>query len=358
MRIGIISVHQEQPGGVSNVIRGTVSELLLQSKTDHFFQMGEDDGLRLGLPWIQAPYDSRGVNLNFAALAENINIIHSMYSPFHIGKGVPCAKIYTIHDMIPYLHPEWFEKSFGEKFNHEFRRCAEESDIIIAVSENTRKDIIEGFRVDEKKVICIYNGLNYIPALTEDAVDMQSKGLPEEPFLLSVSAFDSYKNQDGLIRAFLQYKEHHIDNPIKLVLTGNIRNRMKTDEKLINNPLYEKNVIFTGYVSEEELRWLYRHADAFAYISLYEGFGLPILEAMAHGRAVIASNTSSMPEVGGDAVEYCNPYNADSIECAINNLFEDTEKRQELEKKAVLQAKKFSYYNTARELLEIYHNMQ
>lgn len=354
MNIGIMSIRQENPGGVSNVIRGSVSSLLALDQEDVFFQLGDEDGLSLGLSRIQMPFDSRGNQLNFAVLAEDIRIVHSMYSPFHIGSRVPCAKIFTIHDMIPYLHPEWFEQSFFDLYDQEFRRCANESDLVIAVSDSTRKDIIDHFQINPDKVVRIYNGLgDLFENKTADEIRPEKKYVDGE-FLLSVSAFDSYKNQNGLIRAFLQYKEHTPDSAIKLVLTGNMRNRGQIEESLIQHPLFEENIVFTGYVSENDLLWLYQNAEAFAYVSLYEGFGLPVLEAMSQGKAVITSDTSSMPEVGGDAVEYCNPANTDSIESALHCLLDHPYRKQELEKRARTQASKFSYRTTAEQLINVY----
>ena len=114
------------------------------------------------------------------------------------------------------------------------------------------------------------------------------------------------------------------------------------------------DIILTGYVSNEVLSCLYRDAIAFAYISFYEGFGLPILEAMSFGKAVICSDQSSMPEVGGDAVEYCNPYDIESIMNAMESIIDNDNYRKCLEGRAVVQANKFSYKRTAEEILRIY----
>lgn len=103
---------------------------------------------------------------------------------------------------------------------------------------------------------------------------------------------------------------------------------------------------------------MYQNAAAFAYVSFYEGFGLPILEAMAAGKAVICSDTTSMPEVGGDAVEYCNPYDYESIAAAMENVIFNTQRRKYLEERAVIQAKKFSYEKAARQVFEIYKEFE
>ena len=159
----------------------------------------------------------------------------------------------------------------------------------------------------------------------------------------------------GLIKAFLQFRTHHPESNIKLVITGPIRQFQVVRDVIEMYPNLSESVVFTGFVSDEELVWLYRNSLAFSYVSFYEGFGLPILEALSVGKAVICSETSSMPEVGGEAAEYCNPYDIDSIEEAIAHVVLCEERRKELEKKTFLQAAKFSYENTARETLNIYN---
>lgn len=119
----------------------------------------------------------------------------------------------------------------------------------------------------------------------------------------------------------------------------------------------KEDIIFTGFIDDLQLTALYKYAVGVAYISFYEGFGLPILEAMAAGKAVISSDTTSMPEVGGEAVLYCNPYSSDSILEAISTLVLDDTKRKEMEKQGALQSKKFSYKKAAQETIELYQKL-
>ena len=121
---------------------------------------------------------------------------------------------------------------------------------------------------------------------------------------------------------------------------------------------YRKDIILTGYVSDEELSALYQSALCFAYISYYEGFGLPILEAMACGKAVLSSDKSSMPEVGGDAVCYCDPYDMESIVEGLDKLVEDEQYRKRLEGKAKVRAERFSYKKAAEEIYDLYKELR
>ena len=146
------------------------------------------------------------------------------------------------------------------------------------------------------------------------------------------------------------YKSRHPDSDVKLVLTGPVRKYEVVREILSKNRNVAKHVVFTGFVSDEQLIWLYRKAMAFIYVSYYEGFGLPILEALSVGKAVICADAASMPEVGGDAVAYCNPYETESIEEAIAKVVADALYRKSLEKKAMEQAARFSYQKAAEDL--------
>ena len=230
--------------------------------------------------------------------------------------------------------------------------------MIIAVSESTKKDVIEAYCIPEEKVRVVYSGIYPENAFTPDNSGKVITGLEGTSFLLSVSAVGANKNQGGMIRAFMQFKIHHPESNLKLVLCGPIRQYdviRKIEDEYGD---IGKEVVFTGFVSDDELAWLYHSAIAFIYVSFYEGFGLPILEALSAGRAVICSNTSSMPEVGGDAAEYCDPYDVDSIEVAITNVVMNEQRKSELESAATMQAAKFSYEKTAKETLEIYRSFE
>ena len=246
-------------------------------------------------------------------------------------------------------------------FDVRLRKSCEIADMICSVSQNTKKDIVEYFNIPEEKIRVVYPGC-YLPykgrldkEFSENDV-MKKYGLVNREFILSVCTIEPRKNLKGLIEAFKIFKEHNRESPIKLVLCG----RLGWDNTF--SAFYEgfpekfkADVVLTGYVSDADLDVLYENALAFAYVSFYEGFGSPILEALQRKKAVICSNISSMPEVGGDAVLYCNPYNVESIFEDMERLANDSELVASLEKKAFLQASKFSYKKMAREMVDIYN---
>lgn len=355
MNIGILAqLKQSKVTGINRVTLGTLSELLKQDVHSHYYYIGNTEWLPIRLDTIDALYNSAGpILLNFAVTAHPLDIVHSHYRPFKLSKRIRCGKILTVHDLIPYLHPEWNNNQY-DYFDGPIRKCAQEADVVIAVSECTKRDLVEQFHIPDEKIKVVYSGLYPDQFFTADDNGKAIAGLDVGKFIVMVSAVGANKNHAGLIRAYLQFRLHHPESDIKLVVTGPIRQYQVIREVLEQYSDLAGNVVFTGFVTDEELVWLYRSAEAFAYVSFYEGFGLPILEALSVGKAVICSETSSMPEVGGEAVQYCNPYDVDSIESAIEQVVLNDDRRKELEKMAMAQASKFSYENTARETLEIY----
>lgn len=355
MNIGILAqLKQKKITGINRVTLGTVSELLKLDGENYYCWLGQTAWLPLTLDTVDVLFASDApIQLSLAALSHGLDVVHSHYRPFTLSAGVPCGRILTVHDLIPLLHQEWNNNQW-DYFDGPIRRCAQEADIVIAMSESTKRDVVEQYRIAEEKVKVVYSGLYPAKLFGTDAVGRQVDGLYAGKFLLMVSALGANKNLEGLVRAFLQFKTHHRESDVQLVVTGPVRQFQVVREITEKYPGLSESIVFTGFVSDEELVWLYRNALAFAYVSFYEGFGLPILEALSVGKAVICSETSSMPEVGGEAAQYCNPYETDSIEEAIAQVVLNENRRRELEKRAPLQAAKFSYEKTARETLEIY----
>lgn len=353
MNIGILSqLKQNEITGINRVTVGTLSKLLEIDNENNYVFLGKNDWLPIKLPAIDILFSSIDrINLNIVSEMFKFDIVHSHSRPFYFNDKIKCAKIITIHDMIPLLFPEW-NNNQRDYYNGPIRDTVKESDLVIAVSESTKKDIIEQFDVPEEKVKVVYSGL-YSPSLlnNEECETKKYKGIR---YILSVSAIGANKNQVGLIEAFYRYKSHNKDKELKLIIVGPIRQYQVIKEIASKYSDVNNSVIFTGFLRDSELTWLYKNCLAFVFVSFYEGFGLPILEAMSMGKAVVSSNTSSMPEIGGDACIYCNPYEIDSIEDSILQVLGDDEYRKTLEKSSLIQAEKFTYENTAKETIKIY----
>lgn len=357
INVGFMLVGGNHVTGIPSVQNGLITEMMKQDK--HLNGMALLNNV-FNLP-IEQPFrifDEMGINPRpFWSLLDNkIDIIHS-FQPAFLNIHTKAKKILTIHDLSPMLFPDWYNGESGKReFDVDIRKSAEDADAIITVSEYTKKDVMKYFNIPDEKIHVVYNGLNTNIFDKPCLVDIKKKFGIDGEYILSVCTLMQNKNLGGLVKGYKLYRQHHKDSEVKLVLTGAQSNDGKLRDIVANLGKYKKDVIFTGFVSDEELGAIYRGALAFAYVSFYEGFGLPILEALSVGKPVICSNTSSMPEVAGDAAVYCTPSKIETIADAIEEVVENEKLRLQLEKNSKVQAAKFSYERAARETLEVYYN--
>jgi len=233
------------------------------------------------------------------------------------------------------------------------------ADLIITVSENSKKDIVKFFKVNPNKIKVIYNGVDRIfRPLDPDLIKTTlNKFSINSPYILSVGTIDHPgKNSISLIRAFKKVKLNYQE--YKLVLVGkpgfgyeHIKNEILKLQLL-------DEVLIIGYVSDSDLVCLYNGAEVFAFLSLYEGFGLPLIEAMACGTPVVASNTSCLPEIVGEAGIIVHTYDISKIAEEIEKLIIETTFRNEMIKKGFEQSKRFSWEDSARKTLKIFEDMK
>lgn len=232
------------------------------------------------------------------------------------------------------------------------------ADKIIAVSESTKNDISELYKIKEEKIKVIYSGTNSKEEITltdkmEEEIKEKFK-IKEKPFIFFLSTIEPRKNIETLIKAF-DYIKAKENTPLKLILAGKLGWKYEEVLKLYETSKFKEDIIMPGFISKEEKHYLYKNAKCFVYPSLYEGFGLPILEAMSNETLVVTSNISSIPEVAGEAVIYYNDIlNHEELGNKILeaiNLSEST--RQEMIEKGLEQTKKFTWENCAREVLDI-----
>ncbi len=225
---------------------------------------------------------------------------------------------------------------------------------IIAPSENTKKDLVKFYKVNPDKVKVIYHGTESIqyPVLSIKHPDKESFSV------LFIGRLEKRKNLVNLIKAFELFKNNSkfkIPNS-KLILAGEKGFGFEEIKKTIDESPHKNDIILKGYVSEEEKERLYGSADLFVFPSLYEGFGLPVLEAMSYGVPVVCSNNSSLPEVAGKAALLVDPYNIKEIAMAMNKVFSDADLREEMVKKGFENVKRFSWEKCARETIDVLLN--
>jgi len=267
--------------------------------------------------------------------------------------------VITIHDLNFLAYPHFLTPE-AARYYGQIDQAVRRADGIIAVSESTKRDIVRLTGVRESKIQVIYEGTNPVfrplNGYEDEIRAMKRKYGITKDFILFVSTIEPRKNIPTLLRAFRRLlDDYHAD--VQLVLAG--RKGWLFDEvfRTANELRLEGDVLFLGRVPTSDLVLLYNAARAFAFPSLYEGFGLPPLEAMACGTPTVVSNVSSLPEVVGDAALLVDPNEVDELTVALWRLLSDEELRQQLIAKGFKRVQCFSYEKMARETLELYHRV-
>jgi glycosyltransferase involved in cell wall biosynthesis len=265
--------------------------------------------------------------------------------------------VLTVHDCTFDRFPEEFPNKIS-RFYYQFMFPAalRKARKIIAISDSTKKELIHFYQVPEEKISVIYLGVGekFFQRYSNEKIFAfkQELGITEE-YILYVGLTRPRKNLDRILRAFARFLSQS-DRKHKLVLVGNIDKRFLDVDKLVNDLNIRDNVLELGFVSDDNLLKLYQGASFLLFPSLYEGFGLPVLEAMALGTPVLTSNVSSLPEVAGDAALLVDPYNIEGIARGIKELSENPNIRESLIRKGKLRAAHFSWDKCARETMAVY----
>jgi glycosyltransferase involved in cell wall biosynthesis len=263
--------------------------------------------------------------------------------------------IVTVHDIIRfYLHFEP-ERPIEKLLLYLDIWCIKRANHIIAVSQHTKMDLVEYMGIPENKITVIYNGIDH-------TIYKPCNGnlrLIDRPYILYVGSERSRKNLGNLIKALAVLKKDFSD--LNLLKVGPIGRRdayHENTQSILSNLGITRDVTFVDYVSEDDLASYYRSAELLVYPSLYEGFGLPPLEAMACGCPVVTSDTSSLPEVVGDAGILVDPHDIDSLTNAIKRVLVDDNLKRDMVTKGLERAQTFSWEKTAQETLQVYRRIE
>jgi len=299
-----------------------------------------------------------------AAKAEGCHLLHCTSNTAPVNTSLPL--VVTLHDIIYMESISLFKKSgtWYQKMGNMYRRyvvppVVKKSDKIITVSKFERNRIAEFFGIpqEENRLVAIYNGVSehFVPINDQKELDRVKSlyNLPDR-FLFFLGNTDPKKNTPGTLKAFSDYLKKSNDPDLYLVMLDYERSSLEKilsdigDKELINR------ILLTGYVVNTDLPAIYNLCSIFLYPSLRESFGIPMLEAMRCGTPVITSNTSSMPEVSGDAAYIVDPFKPEQITEGISKLLSDNALREELVKKGLKQAAKFSWKHMAEDVLSLY----
>lgn len=283
-----------------------------------------------------------------------VDVLHVQYTapPF-----CPAPIVTTIHDLAFEHLPETFTRRGKTQLRLTVRRTARRAEHILTVSEYSRQDIIKTYRLPPDKVTVTHNGCEaqFTPIGSEqEAGAIKRKFGISKDYLLAVGSLQPRKNLVRLLHAYAKLRAQQPDFQLQLVLVGRQLWLYQEILREIKQQNFAADVIVTDYVSDEDLPALYRSAVALVYPSLFEGFGLPPLEAMACGTPVIASDTSSLPEVVGQAALLVDPYDEAAIVQAIWQIARDAFLRQRLQQAGLAQAKQFTWRAAAEKTLAVY----
>jgi glycosyltransferase involved in cell wall biosynthesis len=294
--------------------------------------------------------------LPFYLYKENLDLMHFTHfnSPILYFK----KSIVTIHDITPYFFPGHKMKSLVRRigFRTVFFSSVKKASKVIAVSKNTKNDIINHFRINENKINVVYEGVDEqfrVINKKEESGQIRKKYNITKPFIFYTGVWRNHKNLVGLIKAFGILKNKH-KLECQLVLGGKEDSYYPEARKTWEKLGLEKDVIRTGFINQKELPLFYNAAAIFVIPSFYEGFGLIGLEAMACGTPVVSSNTTSLPEILGQAAVYFNPENCEEMAEKIKLVLNDEKLYNELREKGFQQIEKYSWEKMGKETLEIY----
>jgi glycosyltransferase involved in cell wall biosynthesis len=353
-----------RPSGIGTYIRNLLCEYVNIPDNFIFSVIGNETKLKeligeskkFKIRNINCPIYSISEHFNIPRLAKGADILHIPH--YNVPIFWHGKLVVSVMDMLYWDHPEFISSKVGKFYLNIISRKLRKADCIICPSEFTASRVIENLNMPAKKVCVVYLSadFNHFTSRTNNATkDIIAKyNLELKRYLLFVSNMKPHKNLQRIIKAFLIAKEKGVKD--KLVLIGSSKNLRAVEnmKKLIHNG----DIIYIENVNYEELPYLYCGAKAFIFPSLYEGFGIPPLEAMSCKCPVLTSNEASLPEVVGDAALIVDAYDIESIAKGIIKISDDTELRKSLINKGRERIKQFSWEKTAIQTLEIYKKLR
>lgn len=256
--------------------------------------------------------------------------------------------VVTVHDLAFLLFPDHFTRKDRFLLNLHTKRAVKMADKIIAPSKATKRDIIKFYGIDKDKIKVIWHGVK-----TSDNYNSGSFS----PYILFVGSIQPRKNIIGLIKAFEKVKTPLSRGELKLVICGGRGWMANETYKRARESKFSRDIIFTGSVSDEKRDELYENALIFVLPSLYEGFGLPVLEAMSYGVPCVVGDNSSLSEIAGNSALFVDANNSDDIAEKISLLVSDSELRENLSQRGIENVKRFSWNKAGKKVLEIFREI-
>lgn len=364
---GVGRYSQQLLTAIANIDQDNSYTILLQQalRTDHpIWALRDKPNFNLKRVDIPAVGPKKQICFPWAvrkAIKTKADLIHSLNSELPLLHNL--KSVVTIHDLKYLKFPAFFRGLARTKtryLKHIFKIGCQKASKVITVSESTKGDIINLLGIKEEKICVIYEAADSTFCLDENS-SFDSEILKQysitKPYFLYVGEIRPHKNLEGLIEAFSIFKYKYNEEETQLVITGQEYSDYKGPLLRADELKIKGSLVVTGPVPNSHLKVLYREAEVFLLVSFYEGFGLPILEAMQYGIPVITSNVSSMPEVAGNAALLVNPYEPEEIAEAMNCIRNSEHLKMQLVRKGIVQAKNFSWERTAKKTLGVYDDV-
>ncbi len=359
--------------GIGTYIRNLILNLSqLDRENEYWLVARERDKSELGIlpPNFSFIYDQslesafwNDLVLPYTLKRRGIEILHTPH--FNIPRFLRCKSVITIHDCVHILFPNYApSKAAYDQARKTTRRAIRRSSHILAVSAATQRDLMRLFSVPEEKITVAYNAIDESVVLSKGAAEQKQvleRYQIQDPFLLYAGNIKPHKNIARLIEAFSvlksELKESEVWRNLKLIIIGDELSKHQVLRRTVIRSGVQHDVRFFGFVPYDTLKVFYKSAEIFVFPSLYEGFGLPPLEAMANGTPVLTSNVSSLPEVVGDAAVLVNPENVFEICKELKHLLFDHNMRAELIAKGFKQSRRYSWKDCAKVVLRTYQRV-
>ncbi len=368
MRVAI-DVRKLRDFGIGTYVRNLLRQLSrIDRETDYVLLCGSRDaGLAASLGENFRAVTQKAPNYSFREqLLVPLSLKRTGATLFHAPHYVlppltPCRAIVTIHDCIHLRFPQYLPNRLAYVYARaQLWSATSRARRVLTVSQTSKQDIVRFFDVPESKVTVIPNAIDErfrrTPA-EADLVRVRERYQLPERFIMYAGNVKPHKNLERLIDAFLAVRRRGFDD-LGLLLSGSEVSHYATLRRAVHRYNLHKHVRFLGYQTTDTLAVLYRLADVFVFPSLYEGFGLPPLEAIASGTPVVASNVSSLPEVLGDAAVLVDPLDATAVADGITRVLEDADLRADLRRKGLARAGRFSWEQSVQRIRRIYEEIE
>jgi glycosyltransferase involved in cell wall biosynthesis len=298
---------------------------------------------------------SEQIKVPLALKREGVTLFHAPH--YVLPPLVTCRSVVTIHDCIHLMFPHYLPNRMALSYaKASIALAARRATRILTVSESSKRDILRFVNVPADRIDVIYNSYDErfaIEPREDDVIRVRDRYQLHDEFVLYAGNVKPHKNVERLIEAFHILHTRGLDH-LKLVLIGDDISKYAALRRAVHRHQLHKYVRFLGYLQEETLAIMYRLAGVFVFPSVYEGFGLPPLEAMASGTPVVTSNVSSLPEVAGNAAILVDPYDPEAIADGMYRVLTDENLRRELRKKGIARSRQFSWEESARRVRAIY----